>query len=44
MRRIALALLLAGAALAHAETPEDRLSGVFAAIEANEIETALARV
>jgi murein L,D-transpeptidase YafK len=44
MRRIALALLLAGAALAHAETPEDRLSGVFAAIESNEIETALARV
>jgi hypothetical protein len=44
MRRIALALLLAGAALAHAETPEDRLSDVFAAIEANEIETALARV
>jgi murein L,D-transpeptidase YafK len=44
MRRIALALLLAGATLARAETPEDRLSGVFAAIEANEIDNALARV
>jgi len=44
MRRLALALLLAGATVAHAATPEDRLSGVFAAIESNEIETALARV
>jgi len=44
VRRFALALLLACAGLAHAATPEDRLSGVFAAIEANRLDTALERV
>ena len=44
MRRFALALLLACAGLAHAATPEDKLSGVFSAIEANQIDDALARV
>jgi murein L,D-transpeptidase YafK len=44
VRRFALALLLACAGLAHAATPEDKLSGVFSAIEANQIDDALARV
>ena len=46
MKRFVLGLaLLACAGLARAEaTPEDRLSGVFAAIEANQIDTALVRI
>ena len=43
--RVALsALLLALAAAVHAASPEDRLSGVFEAIEANKLELALSRV
>ena len=44
MRRFLAAAALACAGLAQAATPEDRLSGVFAAIEANELDTALTRV
>jgi murein L,D-transpeptidase YafK len=43
-RRFAVAAALACAGLAQATTPEDRLSGVFAAIEANQLDTALSRV
>ena len=43
--RVALsALLLALAAAVHASSPDDRLSGVFEAIEANKLELALSRV
>ena len=42
--RFALALLLAFCGAAIAATPEDRLSAVFQAIEANRLDDALARV
>jgi murein L,D-transpeptidase YafK len=44
MRRLLPALALAWALAAHATTPEDRLSAVFDAIEANQPEVALKRV
>ena len=44
MRRFAAAAALACATLVHAATPEDRLSAVFSAIEANQLDSALARV
>lgn len=39
-----LLALAAGAGTALAETPEDRLSGVFQAIESNQLDAALKRV
>ena len=44
MRCALLFLALAFAAAAHALTPEDRLSSVFEAIEANRLDLALKRV
>jgi murein L,D-transpeptidase YafK len=44
MRALVLSALMCWAAVAAAATPEDRLSGVFQAIEANRLDEALRRV
>ncbi|MBV9191908.1 MAG: L,D-transpeptidase family protein [Betaproteobacteria bacterium] len=44
MKRLALALLALASLTAAAATPEDRLSSVFQAIEANQLDVALKRV
>ena len=44
MRLALLVLLMSGMLQAYAATPEDRLSGVYQAVEANQLDLALKRV